>query len=153
MTDPTERALELAAKACPCAYTSVCDEETKRTHNYCWPCSLRPAVARVIQGVMDERDAAIARQNQLLLSYQKAEAQRDALKREVERLGEPALLAANKVLIAEFDMLKADYDKLRARDQRIRELAAATGEAQRFQLEARFETKLDCLLDAIEETP
>ena len=39
MTDPTDRALALASEALP-------------AHEY-----LRPAVARVIQGVMDERDA------------------------------------------------------------------------------------------------
>lgn len=70
-----------------------------------------------------------------------------ALVREVERLGEPALLAANKVLIAEFDLLKADYNKLRARDQRIRELAARVG------TDESLIPAIPNLLDAIEETP
>ena len=116
MTDPTERALALASEALP-------------AHEY-----LRPAVARVIQGVMDERDA---------------------LKREVKRLKDNRDFWHESCTQAwrERDAYQESRDKLRTRDQRIRELAAATGEAQRFQLEARFETKLDCLLDAIEETP
>ena len=47
MTDPTERALALASEVLP-------------AHEY-----LRPTVARVIQGVMDERDKLHARDQRI----------------------------------------------------------------------------------------
>ena len=56
MTDPTERALALASEVCPCVWTGKVPGGTQHCGN-CTDCRRQAAVARVIQGVMDERDA------------------------------------------------------------------------------------------------
>ena len=56
MTDPTLEAIALAIEALPCA----CKQPPPGVIGLmiCWPCSHRPAVARVIQRVIDEAHAA-----------------------------------------------------------------------------------------------
>lgn len=149
MTEPTERALALASEALP-------------AHEY-----LRPAVARVIQGVIEEkqREGNLLRTgfNNALNQRDKAWAENEALKADNARLLLAKLPSSDdyNAMIAERDALQREVEHERQRLAAVGVLAHSRNEAQLAGMRPEYESDalagvrllLRNLLDAIEETP